>query len=695
MLQVGAADERLLARYRDYLVQGAAQFAQVYYDFLFENPATAEVLYTHERNGGDIGDLIRGQLNHFLSLLGGKPKYHPHDIGQRHFRHEVQAVWVLGAYRLYLSHLQNLVTDSPHVVEADRAPLSALLVKLVFRDMGVMLQGFWDAELAQSEQARAEAQQHSQCMDELLSNVPQMLWSSDVAGKLLYTSPAMLQRMSADSGPGIPFLHELDETQRTQATLAWEKACGGLQQTFACRLQGPGGVARDYRVGLYPAFDDTRSVIRIDAVLELAHPEAGTLHALLPDEDSRVVTPALWHDRIGQALAAQRRDSNAQLAVLLLEVDEAHAERSRALAKLFRSRLRDVDTLAHLGHRQLGIVLPNVVDARCAAERVAGKLLRELQTVDGPRISIGAALCPLHGEDAAQLLSRAEIARHHANRSEESQFLLYQGGEETAQADLIPLSAELRKALDMGQFELHYQPKVDVHERRLRGVEALLRWQHPQRGLLSPAKFMAAAEQSGLMPELTDWVLLTALRQCAAWQQQGLARIPVSVNISASQFRHPGFVRRVGQALALAGGGAGCLEIEINEQTLMADPERGTQTLMDLAAMQVEVAVDDFGTGQSSVSGLKRMQVDTLKIDRSFTADLPGNEQDAAIVRSIIDLAHNLGCRAVAEGVENDATWAILDAYGCDEAQGFHIGAPMPQDRLASWLGSGDYRLPS
>lgn len=276
---------------------------------------------------------------------------------------------------------------------------------------------------------------------------------------------------------------------------------------------------------------------------------------------------------------------------------------------------------------------------------------------------------------------------YRAKRSE-GHYSFYAAEGQPGDAQQLRFSGQLRHALDRNEFELHYQPKIGMQDRQVCGVEALLRWQHPQQGLVKPAHFLPIAEQIGLMSPITSWVLVTALRQCKAWGDLGI-RMPVSVNVSARAFQNPRLLERIQWALEEAGVDGSCLEIEITEDTLMADIPRGTEILTRLHALGVAVAVDDFGTGYSSLSYLRRLPINTLKIDKSFLTDMASNGNDAMIVRSIIDLGHNLGFRVVAEGVEDARAWDLLTELGCDAVQGYHISRPLTDVKLTDWLQQG------
>jgi diguanylate cyclase len=243
---------------------------------------------------------------------------------------------------------------------------------------------------------------------------------------------------------------------------------------------------------------------------------------------------------------------------------------------------------------------------------------------------------------------------------------------------------ELRQAIEQDELTLHFQPKVDLTG-GLAGVEALVRWRHPQRGVVPPDQFIPLAEHTGLIKPLTRWVLEAALRQCRAWLAGG-REIPVAVNVSMHDLHDTGFPNTIAGLLASNGVPARCLRVEITECAIMADPARAQEVLERLRALGIGVAVDDFGTGYSSLAYLKRLPVDELKIDRSFVRHLAEDDNDRAIVRSTIGLAHDLGLNVVAEGVEDQAAWDLLGRFGCDLVQGYFVSRPLPAAELVHWL---------
>jgi diguanylate cyclase (GGDEF)-like protein len=355
-----------------------------------------------------------------------------------------------------------------------------------------------------------------------------------------------------------------------------------------------------------------------------------------------------------------------------------------------RRTLGASDTIARLGGDEFALILPRVRDGRDAAAVAAriAEALGDPVSLDGVLIqldaSVGIALHPDHGDDPGTLLRHADVAMYEAKR-DQAGHLLYSTAYDPYSPDRLGLVAELRRALDDRALVLHYQPKVSVDGGVLHGVEALVRWPHATRGLIAPGEFIPLAEHTGLIRPLTVHVLELALAQCRRWLDDGLA-IPIAVNISARSLLDEAFPDELAAQLHAAGVPPELLELEVTESSMLESPERARVLLDRLSAMGVAIAVDDFGTGYSSMAQLKALPVRRLKIDRGFIAAMGEDDRDAFIVRSAIQLGHDLGMAIVAEGVEDERTLQALHGLGCDAAQGFYIQRPVAPEQLADWL---------
>ena len=360
------------------------------------------------------------------------------------------------------------------------------------------------------------------------------------------------------------------------------------------------------------------------------------------------------------------------------------------VALRIRGTLRDVDLVARLGGDEFAIYLPLVESQDEALEvalRVRAALVEPFQLDDvllELEASIGIAMHPLHGAGVDTLMRRADVAMYLAKETH-ADVEIYDVERDQHSTNRLGLLAELRKAIDAGDLELHYQPKVGLVAQDLVGVEALLRWNHAERGNIAPDDFIPLAETSGLMHRLTEYVIDRALGQASLWRRMGLD-VAVAVNVSARDLHGTELSLTVSEGLAKHRMPATHLMLELTERTLMAEHSRVMDTLDALEALDVAISLDDFGTGYSSMFMLKRLPVTEIKVDRSFVSRLSEADEDESIVRSIIDLAHSLGMQAVAEGVETPEVWARLEALGCDSAQGWYVSRPMAPEAATRWL---------
>jgi diguanylate cyclase (GGDEF)-like protein len=405
-------------------------------------------------------------------------------------------------------------------------------------------------------------------------------------------------------------------------------------------------------------------------------------------------------DRLMQALkAAERR--GASCGVLLIDLDRFKEVNDTlghhhgdlllcAVAARLQGAFRGSDTVARLGGDEFAVLLPEVIDEAAAlvlAQRCVTALDKPFM-IEGIALnveaSIGLALAPQHGQDGNALFRAADVAMYEA-KDRKSGVVVYDADADTNTPTRLALLGDLRHALQNDELYMHYQPKVDLTTDVIRGVEALVRWKHPTRGLIGPADFIPVAEGTGLILPITLLTLDKAIAQARQWLDLGTP-LQVAVNLSPRCLLAPDFATAVGQQLHRHRLPAHLLRLEITEGAIMADPAKALAVLTMLQQAGVSLSIDDFGTGYSSMSYLKRLPVNELKIDRSFITDMLANVGDDTLVRSSIDLGHNLGLSVVAEGVEDEATLDALTALGCDVVQGYHLGKPMTPDDLNAWL---------
>lgn len=406
----------------------------------------------------------------------------------------------------------------------------------------------------------------------------------------------------------------------------------------------------------------------------------------------------LLRDRMEQAVAiAQRRGSH--VVVMFLDLDRfktindslGHAVGDQLLQEVSERLGRSVrasDTVARLGGDEFVVILPDVEHSSEAA-RVAEKIsatLTPAYSIAGHELhittSIGICVFPQDGDSAEALMKNADTAMYHAKSCGRNNYQFFTPEMNTAAARHFELESALRRACQRGEMRLHYQPLIDLRSGEVSSIEALLRWQHPNLGLLEPAHFLDIAEESGLIVAIGDWVVRQACEHAGLWRQRGFPSVPVAVNLSARQFREPGLVRMVARVLEETGQDPKLLEIEITETTLMHHSDETLRTLEQFAGMGIAVAVDDFGIGHSSLSYLKRFPVDTLKIDKSFLREVEGDGDNLAIVTAIVALGRSLQLDVLAEGVETAAQLKVLRGLGCDGAQGLYFSEPVPADQV-------------
>lgn len=437
-------------------------------------------------------------------------------------------------------------------------------------------------------------------------------------------------------------------------------------------------------------------------VTERRRHEVELLHQASHDALNGLPNRMLLMDRIQQGIAQARRDGGS-LFLLFVDLDhfklindsQGHHAGDRLLLEVatrLRHCIREQDTVARLGGDEFVVLLTEQHDEA----EILGVLQRLLEEVARPWVdgeaeyrigcSIGISCFPRDGEDAETLLRCADTAMYQAKESGRHTFHFYTPELNRSVSDRLALASSLHRALERRELRVHYQPRLDLTSGRIIGAEALVRWQHPEQGLIPPDRFIPVAEETGLIVPIGRGVLVEACRQNKAWQTAGLPTLCVSVNLSPIQFRRADLVQEVADILALSGLKPEHLELDVTESFVMHDAERIDATMRELKRLGVAISVDDFGTGYSSLSYLKRFPVDRLKVDRSFVRDIHQDPDDAAIVRAIITLGHALGLKVVAEGVETLEHQAFLKRHGCDEVQGYLYSRPVSADEFEALL---------
>jgi len=497
-------------------------------------------------------------------------------------------------------------------------------------------------------------------------------------------------------------LSELFPTFKEDDSVFYETMIRVVETGRPETLEGYSNLFKSWFVSSYFMTDDGLLAVIFDNITELKSAEQRVEHLAYHDSLTGLPNRLLAEDRMTLAAAHAQRE-RTMAALLFLDLDSfkgindslGHAcgdELIRAVAERLRGCVRDTDTISRHGGDEFLIVLtgPRSSDAiSTTAHKILAAIARPFEIQDQPLLttaSIGIAVYPDDGTDFATLLKKADTAMYHAKEEGRNTYRFFDQRMNIGVAEQLRLRNGLHQALDNGEFELYFQPQIDLVTDRVIGAEALIRWNHPDLGRVPPDRFIPVAEEAGLIVPIGEWVLREACRRAAAWQSLGLAGVTVAVNLSALQFKRGNLKQTIINALTESGLDPACLELELTESILIKDVEEVLATVCQLKALGLKLAIDDFGTGYSSLSYLKRFKVDKLKIDKSFIRDLATDPDDAAIIRTIIQMARNLNLRTIAEGVEDEEMLDLLRIFACDEIQGYLIARPMPADDFIAFV---------
>ncbi|MCC7367415.1 MAG: EAL domain-containing protein [Chloroflexi bacterium] len=611
--------------------------------------------------------------------------WHPRDVRSL----IVTVSWMIEQQRTRTEHLEQRVAERTTELRAANVEL--------------------DASLAHLQRARDEAEEAQQRYASLFEQNPDGVFSLNTNQRIISANPAF-QRLfgySLDEVIGGSLMPLIAVADRELVSEHLKLVAQGKPRDFQVNLVNHDGeqvavtitalpmVIGGRIVGIYGIAKDISERKRAEEALE---------HQALHDALTGLPNRTLLNDRLERLIIAHRRNERG-MALIVMDLDRfkdvndtlGHQAGDALLQQVsgrLQSALRTSDTVARLGGDEFAILLPSVRIQ--GGIGVAQKILRALErpfTIGEQEITVAASLgitaCPDHGDDSATLMRRADVAMYVAKRNNGG-FAVYSPEHDQNNVDRLAIASELRRAIDNGELRLHYQPKVSFKTGQVIRVEALVRWQHPEQGLVPPDRFIPVAEQTGLIRPLGQWVLEEALSQYHTWRDNGL-RVPIAVNLSMHNLQEPELPAQIGGMLARWGIPPSELVLEITETTLMADPIRTKDVLNRLRGLGIQISIDDFGVGHSTFSYLKHLPVNEIKIDRSFVQEMNLNESDAAIVRSTIDLAHSLGLAVVAEGIENEETWDRLSGMGCDVAQGYYLSRPLAPEAFSLWLEETNY----
>ena len=424
---------------------------------------------------------------------------------------------------------------------------------------------------------------------------------------------------------------------------------------------------------------------------------------------TRLPNRTLLKDRLHQAIAHAKRNKN-KLSVMFLDLDRFKVINDtlghmvgdkllQAVAMRLRHCLREGDTLARIGGDEFTLLLPEV-HSKNDAEIIASKIIKSLKMpfkIDNHELfvstSIGISQYPEDGQTMESLIKHADIAMYSVKGKGKNGYEFYHIDMLDVYSKHLSLENDLRRAMDDHQFKIYYQPQINIETNEVVAMEALIRWQHPERGLISPSEFIELAEETHLIKDIGDWVLENACAELKRWRDMGLANVRIAINVSSIQLEQDDFVEKVLNILQKNDIPGDHLEIEITENTLMHDTDDGILKLTELSNNDIKIAIDDFGTGYSSLNYLKRLPIDTLKIDQSFVRDMSNSEEDSSIIKAIIAMAKGLNLNIISEGVETEAQLEQLKAWRCKNMQGFLFGRPMPDTQAIDMLKNNDLML--
>ena len=573
-------------------------------------------------------------------------------------------------------------------------------------------------DLAESEQSRESAlRDSSERLAQVIDTVPMAIRACDRDGRIVFANSFQAAFSGRDTvgltGTAVETLFEADDGRRDRAldqkVFETEQPLPPFEEERVDRR----GKRRVFLTTKTPLRDAGHRVVAVLTsaldITERKHAEAHLLHIARHDVTTGLTNRAALFDRMRRELARSRRGDRS-FALLFIDLDgfkqindllghSAGDGLLRTIAERLSAAVPQDATLSRIGGDEFAVLLNNKSDPRKVVADI-------LAAIDEPFLchgrsltlgaSIGVAVYPQDGADIDELMKNADLAMYRAKSEGGHQVRFWRSDMRGSLESPALLDTALRDALAEGQFELYYQPQYDVAADRIVGAEALLRWNHPVRGVLAPNEFLPRAEENGLIVPINEWVVREACREAASWRLSGLPPLRVAVNLSPIQFRRSNVPLMVVRALAESGLDPHRLDLEITETIVMDDAAAASQQLRQLSDLGIALSVDDFGTGYSSLHYLKRFPIDRLKIDQCFVRDVVKDPSDGAIVRAIINLGHSLGLKVLAEGVETDDQMALLAAEGCDELQGYRFGRPMPARRFVDAVrGLADPPLPT
>ncbi|MGH7846654.1 MAG: EAL domain-containing response regulator [Candidatus Binatia bacterium] len=576
-----------------------------------------------------------------------------------------------------------------------------------------------DIEL-EKDRAEAELHRREEQYRLITENTQDLICMLDPVGNFTYVSPSARSLLGYEAkdliGSSCFELIHPEDRQAAAATIEQilANADRGAQEFRLCRVTGEWRIFESVGSRI---LDDggkpQRAVFVSRDITERKRDEETIRHLAYYDALTGLPNRTLFNDRLAQALAQAYR-SRQMLGLMFLDLDRlkavndtlGHAMGDRLLqgvSERLKTCLRDGDTIARLGGDEFLLLLQGVTHLEDVA-KVAQRLLEGLKPsfyCEGQELhttaSIGIALYPNDSKDAESLMKNADTAMYRAKELGRNNYQFYSASMNESALQRLSLENNLRRALQRREFVLHYQPQMNLTTGQITGAEALIRWNHPELGMIPPARFIPIAEESGLILPVGEWVMATATAQNKAWQEAGLRPLRIAVNLSPLHFKHKDLAQTIAKILQQTALDARYLELEVTESVIMqttdSDADAVVATMLKLKETGIHVSIDDFGTGYSSLSYLKRFPVDTVKIDQSFIRDITTNPDDAAIAKAIISIAHSLSLRVIAEGVETEQQLNFLSSERCDEIQGFFLSRAVPADDFVEFVKAHENHL--
>ncbi|MGE5470189.1 MAG: putative bifunctional diguanylate cyclase/phosphodiesterase [Bacteroidota bacterium] len=695
-LELTAADAERLRAIRGKLAAAQHGFADGFYEYLRRLPELAALL----PDDATVARLKSAHGRYFQSLtesdygeayVAGRLR-----VGMTHARIGLTPKWYVGAFRKYLSDMLRAIWSAADGDFEVFMPAFDALLKVVMLDLGLTLDTYIHAD------KRAIALR-DRAIESSVNGIF-IAAASPPEYRLTYVNAAFSRIL------GTP----------REAVLGQPCLCTGCDDGFAV-IRAAIAAGRDgYTTLSRCGVDGSRQWLEL--FLAPVHNDSGTLScyvgvlndvterkeaeeqlAYLAHHDSLTGLPNRIHFDRRLQVALDRAAPGNGFALCFIDLDRfklindslGHGAGDavlREVARRLQAVCRNADTLARLAGDEFVILLDGMGDTGAAAG-IAARVLKTLArpvSAGGREIDVGAslglALFPGDGSDIETLLRNADAAMYAAKAAGRNTFRFYDEAMNRRAMQRLALETDLRRALARQQFELFYQPQIRAADGSLAGVEALLRWHHPERGLVSPVEFIPVAEELGIIAELGEWALHEAARQMVDWRRRGIAVPRTAVNLSPRQFHDPDLAGRLERILAAAGAPSAWIELEITESAAMQNPERAVEVLRHLRERGLQVAMDDFGTGHSSLAMLRTLPLNVLKLDRSFVQHLPESETDAAVASAVVTLARRLGLSIVAEGVETEAQAQFLAGLGCEVLQGFLFSRPLPAARFEAWF---------